>query len=194
MNTVKVISGIYKGKRIPFKNSAFDNADITSQKVKEALFSIIEPIIKDSSFLDLFAASGQIGLEALSRGSAFVAFNDFDKKRFDFVKNYIDSVVLNKDSFVVVNFHFERALRWFANKDYKFDIIFVDPPYAKNKHNEFYVELLNFISSLNLLNDDGIIIVQHDFDNSLDEKISNLVQTKRKNYGRTSLTFYMCDK
>jgi 16S rRNA (guanine(966)-N(2))-methyltransferase RsmD len=194
MNTIKVISGTYKGKRIPFKNDAFDNADITGQKVKEALFSIIDPIIKNSSFLDLFAASGQMGLEALSRGSAFAAFNDFDKKRFDFIKNYIDTVVLNKDSFVIVNFHFERALRWFANKDYKFDIIFVDPPYPKNNYNEFYLELLDLISSLNLLNDDGIVVVQHYSENNLDEKMSNLVQIKRKNYSRTSLTFYTGNK
>ena len=188
MNTIKVISGKYKGRRIPFKNNTFDNADITTQKVKEALFSIIDPIIKNSTFLDLFAASGQIGLEALSRDSKFVMFNDLDKKRFEFIKNYIDEIVLNKDSFVVMNFHYEHALRWLANKDYKFDIIFADPPYNKS---DIYIKLLSLISSLNLLNDDGIIAVQSE--NNLDEKAGNFVQIKNKNYGRTSLTFYTYD-
>ena len=191
VSTIKIISGKYKGKRIPFK---FIDADITTQKVKEALFSIIDPIIKNSSFLDLFTASGQIGLEALSRGSTFTAFNDLDKKRFDFIKEYIDSVVLDKDSFVVTNFHFEHALRWFTNKEYKFDIIFVDPPYIKNKYNEFYIKLLDLISSSGILNDDGLIAVQHHSENNLDEKIGNLIQTKRRNYGSTSLTFYEHDK
>ena len=192
MKTIKIISGTYKGIYIPFKNSAYNDADITTQKVKEALFSIIE--IQQTSFLDLFAASGQVGLEALSRGSKFAAFNDFDKKRYDFIKEYLETTISNKESFVVTNFHYERALRWFANKEYKFDIIFADPPYIKNKQGEFYDGLLNLITTSNILNDDGTVIVQHNSESKLPEKVNNLTQTKRKKYGRTSLTFYTPNK
>ena len=190
MSTIKVISGKYKGRRIPFKNNIYDNADITSQKVKEALFSIIDPVIKNSTFLDLFAASGQIGLEALSRDSSFVVFNDLDKKRYEFIKKNLDAIEINKDKYVVVNFHFEHVLRWLSNKENKFDIIYADPPYTKNKTGEVYVKVLSLISTLGLLKAEGIVAVQHDAGSEPPERVNNLTITKTKKYGRTSLTIY----
>ena len=91
MKTIRVIGGSLKGKNIPFDNNKYDQADISPQKIKGAVFSILGEELSGQIFLDLFAASGQIGIEACSRGAEKVVFNELEKKRYFFIKNIISN-------------------------------------------------------------------------------------------------------
>ena len=92
MSTIRVIGGSLKGRKIPFDNKKFKNADITTQKVKGAVFSMLGEDLYGTAFLDLYGGSGQIGLEALSRGSRIVIINEKDKERYEFLKSFIYGV------------------------------------------------------------------------------------------------------
>lgn len=85
---MNVIAGTYKGRTIPFSNRKFNNADITPQKLKGALFSILGEDLTGKSFLDLYACSGQVGIEAVSRGASFVLFNELNKKKIFFYQKF----------------------------------------------------------------------------------------------------------
>ncbi|HEY1406416.1 MAG TPA: 16S rRNA (guanine(966)-N(2))-methyltransferase RsmD [Spirochaetota bacterium] len=185
-----IIGGIYKGKQIPFTNSRYDNADITSQMVKEAVFDILSRRIRGSSFLDLFSCSGQIGFEALSRGASFVLMNERDQKRVSFIRKMKKELALGSEC-EVVSFDSERTLRLCASEQKRFDIIYLDPPYHKAHGTApIYGELVERIDGLLLLNDDGCIVVQHFIHNNLPEEICSFVRTDSRRYGQNALTFY----
>ncbi len=187
---MKVIAGKYKGRIIPFKNKKFNNADITTEKVKEALFSIIGETILEKRFLDLYACSGQIGLEALSRGTGNVVLNEINKKRFNFIQSLKENLKIQND-LSIFNLSAEKCLKILKKSGYLFDIIFVDPPYIKNNSKvDIYPDIIFKIAKLELLQVNGIIIVQHFSKNILDEKIANYTKTKSKIYGNNMLTIY----
>src|SRR3990172_4106761 len=94
MSRIRIIAGGLKGRVIPFSNKKFDDADITPQKVKGAVFSMIGEWLEGKGFLDLYAGSGQIGLEALSRGADPVVLNEPDARRFHFITSYLDGLDL----------------------------------------------------------------------------------------------------
>ena len=130
--TVRIISGTLRGKVIPFLNSRYGDADITSQKVKGALFSMLGEHLNGKVFVDLFSGSGQIGVEALSRGADLVVFNESDRSRFRFIKDFADAIRTESKS-IILNMMAEDALKYISARGIKADIIFVDPPYEKVK-------------------------------------------------------------
>ena len=108
---MRVISGTLKGITIPFDNDKYDNANATPQKVKEALFSILGDDLIGKSFLDLYACSGQIGIEALSRGAELVVFNEIDIRRYHFIKSQIEKRNLTENT-LFFRYHAFRCLRY----------------------------------------------------------------------------------
>lgn len=187
---MRIIGGRFKGRTIPFTNSKYDNADITSQIVKEAVFDILSGKIRGSSFLDLFACSGQIGLEALSRGASFVWMNERDRKRFSFIRRMVDDMKIT-EGFALTSFDASRVIRDSASAGKTYDIIYLDPPYHKFSGDApVYTDLLEKIDSVSLLSDDGVIVVQHFAQNALPESEGGLVKTDSRKYGQNALTFY----
>ncbi|HNX60618.1 MAG TPA: RsmD family RNA methyltransferase, partial [Spirochaetota bacterium] len=178
------------GRTIPFTNSKYDNADITSQIVKEAVFDILFSKIRGSSFLDLFSCSGQIGLEAISRGASFVWMNERDRKRFSFIRRMVDDMKIT-EGFSLTSFDAFRVIRESASAGKTFDIIYLDPPYHKFSGDApVYADLLEKIDTASLLSDDGVIVVQHFSQNILPESEGGLVKTDSRKYGQNVLTFY----
>ena len=127
---MKVIAGIFRGRVIPFSNKKFNNADITPQKIKGALFSILGEDLAGKWFMDLYACSGQVGMEAVSRGAAVVLFNEIDKKRYTFIKTLVEDWDC-KENTIVLSMPANRCIRYAGSREYLFDIIFCDPPYDK---------------------------------------------------------------
>lgn len=191
---MNVIAGTYGGRTIPFSNRKFNNADITPQKLKGALFSILGEDLTGKSFLDLYACSGQMGIEAVSRGASFVLFNELNKKRYIFIKNLVEE--WGCDTITrVLSMPAGRCMRYASNQDYVFDIIFCDPPYEKSREKPVrYKMILREISETRILKPDGIVVVQH-FDKSIvPEKAGDLKLVTNRKYGSNSLSEYILQK
>lgn len=190
MEGIRIIAGELRGRVIPFVNRRYEDADITPQKVKGAIFSMVGEWLHGKSFLDLYAGSGQIGLEALSRGGAPVVFNEADPARFRFIQSCVESFGL-LPSARIFNLPAERALKLFHEKGMSFDFIFLDPPYLKTSSgDDRYGDAIETIGSLELLAPGGEIIVQHYTDNRLGDRAVRFTVRAVRRYGKTTLTVY----
>ena len=177
---MRVISGKLKGRVL--KGYNIEGTRPTMDRVKESLFASIQDYIDDSIVLDLFAGSGNLGIEAISNGASRVYFVDNNRECIKVINDNINTFKINNQS-VVLNKDYKDALNYFKN-NIKFDIIFIDPPYKYNIRNE----LLDIILNNNLLNDNGIIV----FEYSNDEEIitSNFKLLKNKKYGDKYISIY----
>ena len=175
---IRVNAGKYKGRKIEEPNplTTRPSKDI----VKVGLFNIIRNEVINSTFLDLFAGSGQIGIEALSRNAKKVYFIEKDRNAFKILKNNLSYVPSN--DYEVINTDFKLFLDNSLNL-IKFDIIFVDPPYKMEINDEFISNLIS-----NYLNDSGILIFEREekFNDELNDKYS----FKEYKYGRSKLYIY----
>ena len=151
---MRIISGKYKGKKL--KGYDIEGTRPTMDRVKESLFSSIQNYIPDSICLDLFSGSGNLSIEALSEGAKYAYSIDSNYKAIKTIKKNIDTIRV--EDIEVLNMDYIEALKYFYNKNIKFDIIFLDPPYKTN-----YIEKsIKLIDEYNLLNDDGIIVCESD--------------------------------
>ena len=175
---IRVNAGKYKGRKIEEPNplTTRPSKDI----VKVGLFNIIRNEVLNCTFLDLFAGSGQIGIEALSRNAKKVYFIEKDRNAFKILKNNL-SYVPSSD-YEVINNDYKLFLDNSLNL-IKFDIIFVDPPYKMEINDEFISNLIS-----NYLNDSGILIFEREekFNDELNDKYS----FKEYKYGRSKLYIY----
>lgn len=179
---MKVISGILKGRNIDGYN--IDGTRPTMDRVKESLFGMIQNNIKDSIVLDLFAGSGQLGIEAISNGSKKCYFIDNNIEVIKVLRNNINNLNI-KDKSIILLSDWKKSLNEFNNKNIKFDIIFVDPPY----NYDVYEKILDKVSNLDLLNNNGIIVLEHS-NIKLKDKYNNLILYKEKKYGSKSVNIY----
>lgn len=189
-SNIRIISGIMKGRLIPFNQAKYNDADITPQKVKGALFSMIGERLHMKTFVDLYSGSGQIGFEAISRESQLVVFNEKDRQRFDFIKKFIVENGL-EERVLLLNLNAKSALRNMEERGVRADFIFADPPYEKEKgKTDFYNPVLEDIMGSGILTDNSEIIIQHFSANVLPESCGDLKKTGTRKYGTTSLSIY----
>ena len=178
---MRVISGTAKGTKL---NSIEDiSTRPTLDRVKEPLFSIIVSHIQGSSVLDLFAGSGALGIEALSRGSKYCVFCDKSYKSAQMLKQNLQKTKLNDKATVYI----EDYKKCLEKQKEQFDIIFIDPPYKL----DIGVDAINRIINNKLLSKDGIIILETDEDErdiTELEKLDIEMYDVRK-YGRVKLIF-----
>lgn len=190
MSGLRIIAGTMKGRVIPFDNRKFDNADVTPQKVKGAIFSMIGEWLEGKSFLDLYAGSGQIGIEALSRGSEPVVFNEADVRRFLFIKSSLQNLGI-VSGVELLNLPAVMALEMLHDRNKTYDFIFLDPPYLKIKEiADEYHEIILKISECGLLAPGGEIIIQYFSSNIIKEEVGSYHIKTTKKYGKTSLSTY----
>ena len=179
---MKVISGTLKGRNIIGYN--IDGTRPTMDRVKESLFATIQTNIKESIVLDLFAGSGQLGIEAISNGANTCYFIDNNKEVIKVLNQNISNLNIKNNSKVILS-DWKKSLNEFANQGIKFDLIFVDPPYDYN----VYEKILEKVSTLNLLNENGLIILEHS-NLKFKEIYNNLILYKEKKYGNKSINIY----
>jgi 16S rRNA (guanine(966)-N(2))-methyltransferase RsmD len=180
---MRIIGGRYRGRRIAMPRDIRPTKD----KVREAIFNIVAESIKGSRVLDLFAGSGGLGLEALSRGASYVAFVDnsrictviIDKNlKITAEEDGQYAEILTKDAFAAI-----KAL--YGRKE-KFDIIFLDPPYYKN----LIRKCLKNISVYDILTPSGFIIAEHFKKDEPPQAIEGLKLFRQKTYGDTVISMY----
>lgn len=177
---MRVVAGKYRG--ISLNEIKSDNIRPTTDKVKEAIFSKIQFDIKDSIFLDLFAGTGGMGIEALSRGAKDVYFADNNENSIKLIKsNFAKIKLLNYNLF---HLNFIKTLELLKSKNLKFDFIFLDPPYNEN----YGEKSIRRIHEFGLLQEDGIVIYEHlrekEFSLPDDYEVFDL-----KHYGTISVSF-----
>ncbi|MCD8300497.1 MAG: 16S rRNA (guanine(966)-N(2))-methyltransferase RsmD [Clostridiales bacterium] len=149
---MRIIAG--SARSLPLKTVDGMDTRPTMDKIKETLFNIIQWDLQDACFLDLFAGCGGIGLEALSRGAAKAVFVDVSRRAIACIKENIAFTGFGSRS-VVLNRDFRVALDTMRGR-YRFDIIYMDPPYGKG----MAAEALKIMDGAGLVADDGIIIVE----------------------------------
>lgn len=175
---MRVVSGIAKRKQLITLNG--DRLRPTTDRVKEAMFSIIQFNINSKEVLDLFAGSGQLGIEALSRNAKNCTFVDsnIDAHRIEIV-NLKNTNLLSKAKVLLSD-----SLKFLKNVKNKYDIIFLDPPYNTN----LLIRCLNVIHSK--LKPGGIVVCEHSKNVNILDNFENIALQKQYEYGRIMLTFY----
>ena len=179
---VRVISGSARGLKL--NTPGDDRVRPTTDRVKESMFNIVQDWVYDSQVLDLFAGSGALGIEALSRGASQAVFCDNSLDSIKIIKSNIENARV-ADRSQIVSGDFKRCLRDMEAKNQSFDMIFVDPPYYEG----LFEEVLDTIRSCKILKKDGIVIVEHDAKKPIGQ-VEGLEVYKEKKYGITMLTFY----
>ncbi|RLQ95853.1 16S rRNA (guanine(966)-N(2))-methyltransferase RsmD [Falsibacillus albus] len=184
---MRVISGTCKGR--PLKSVSGNQTRPTTDKVKESIFNMIGPYFEGGHGLDLFAGSGGLGIEALSRGFEHVIFVDRDNKAFQTIRTNIGLCGFEECSEVYKN-DAERALRAVVKREIAFDGIFLDPPYKKQQ----LTKILSSISKHNLLNENGYIVCEHSSDIILPREIDGLKMIRNETYGLIGVSIYTLAK
>ncbi len=178
---MRIISGKARGTKLYSLEGQTTRP--TLDRVKESLFNIIQNDIQDCVFLDLFAGSGAIGLEASSRGAKEVILCEKNRNAIEIIKKNIQKTHL-EDKTKLYEMSFENLLKK-LNK--KVDIIYIDPPYKT----DFVYESIKIINEKKLLNDEGTIIIETDEEDRIKKQLENLdieIESQRK-YGRVNLIF-----
>lgn len=175
---MRVITGSARGRRL----ITLDGDDVrpTTEKVKEALFSIIQFEIEGRRVLDLFAGSGQLGIEALSRGAKNAVFVDLSKKSAEVVKKNLESTGFEKSA-VVLN---TDSISFLRTRAEKYDIAFLDPPYRTG----LLKQALDNIERV--MSDGGVIIAECPYDEEFPEYAGSFLKTKEYKYGKIKLALY----
>jgi len=180
---MRVISGSAKGRSL--KAVPGISTRPTTDKVKEAIFSMIGPYFDGGYVLDLFAGTGGLGIEALSRGMQRAVFIDIEKKSIDTVQMNLRATGLAEQAEVYRN-DAARALKVLAKREQRFELVFLDPPYKM----KVIAELIGSMEEMNLLDTHAVIVVEHDAQDVLDEEIGRFEQQRRAEYGDTAVTIY----
>lgn len=173
---MRVISG--KARRTNLETIEGLETRPTTDRIKETLYNMINPMIYDCNFLDLFAGSGAIGIEALSRGAKLAVFVENNKNAINCINKNLLKTHL-KDNAKVYETDVNKYIQKAQNEGVVFDIVFMDPPYNK----EIEKEVLYSLSGSSIINEDTLIIVEASLDTKFDylEEIGFEIQ-KRKEY------------
>lgn len=180
---MRVISGEARGR--PLKAVPGKGTRPTTDKVKEAVFSIIGPYFAGGWALDLFAGTGGLGIEALSRGCDQAVFVDADKVSVDIVKQNLQATGFAARAEVYRN-DAGRALKALSKREERFVLVFLDPPYKLKTADELMLAMAEY----NLLVPQADVMVEHDSGHSYAEQIGPFRQLKHAKYGETAISVY----
>lgn len=179
---MKVISGKLKGRTI--KGYNINGTRPTMDRVKESLFAIIQDKINGSIVLDLFAGSGNLGIESISNGASVCYFVDNNYECIKVINDNIKTFNINEQSIILKRDYLD-SLKYFRDNNIKFDIIFIDPPYKYNIKNELLKKIIDY----DILNDYGIIVFEYQNEEDIDNDI-NLELIRNKKYGDKYISIY----
>ena len=177
---MRIIAGKYKSRIL--KSLSHEGTRPTADRVREALFSKLQTDINGGIVLDLFAGTGALGFEALSRGAKEVYLVDSNKSGHNLI---IENNKLLGENANVINADFSVALSTFISQKLQFDVIFLDPPYKTN----LAEAALLIIAKNKLLAEDGVVVFEHDKEKLNVIMPEGLVVYDQKRYGNTYLTY-----
>lgn len=177
-----MISGSARGR--PLKAVPGSGTRPTADKVKEALFHMIGPYFDGEHVLDLFAGTGGLGIEALSRGAASAVFVDLDPKAVATVRANVAAAKV--EGAEVYRNDAMRALKALAKRGRTFDLVFLDPPYRMRNAPEY----LLFMEEHGMVRDGAAAVIEHDASTAYPEACGRFTLVKRADYGDTAVSVY----
>lgn len=178
---MKIINGFLKGRNIIGFN--IEGTRPTMDRVKESVFGSIQNYVKDAIVLDLFAGSGNLGIEAISNGAKEVYFNDIKKDSIKVINSNIENFnIKNKSN--VLNFDYNKCLDYLKSQNVKFNIVFLDPPYKDFVLNE----VIDYMLKNDMLLENAIIVCEVNKNYLNDYK--ELLIKKSKKYGDKQVVIY----
>ncbi len=177
---MRIIAGELKGRRLV--TPADNRVRPTTDKVKEAVFSMISAYLPDSVVVDLFAGTGNLGLEDISRGAKRAYFVDRDRTSIAMIRENVKHCKV-EDRSVILWSDYTAALKKINDK---VDVIFLDPPYTAG----FIDKCLEAVAESNILLDDGIIVAEHSAKDAVPETAGGFVKVKTRRYGSINISVY----
>jgi 16S rRNA (guanine966-N2)-methyltransferase len=183
---VRVIAGELKHRSL--KTLPGRETRPTSDRLKESLFNLLQNKIEGCHFLDCFAGSGSIGIEAISRGASGVTFVESSPKAVRVIQENLNQLELKLSGDCrVMSKTIEDGIRILQQAGKKFDIVFLDPPYAAN---EQYPKVFGQLQECDLLNDDAVVIAEHSKFVKLEGCVGNLRKIREVRQGDSMLSLY----
>ena len=180
---MRVIAGQFKGRNL--KSPPSMQVRPTSDRLRETLFNVISARVPEARFLDLCAGSGAVGIEALSRGAAHATFVDRSRRSCQLIEANLALCRVPKEQRDIYCSEASEFLR--QSEGNLWDLIFFDPPYKED-----YLRTLQILASGKLLNNEGLLVVEHHHKNELPETVGRLTRTRVLKQGDSALSFYLC--
>jgi 16S rRNA (guanine966-N2)-methyltransferase len=181
---MRVIAGKYRSRRL--KGPGALRLRPTSDRLRETLFNVLGPAIADSYFVDLFAGTGAVGIEAISRGARDAFFIESNAKAARLIRDNLKSLDILRGA-EVIEADTVRGLEKLASRRLIADFIFLDPPY---ENTDEYFKVLEFLDASHLIAPRGIVIVEHFVKMELPERLNRLECTRELEQGDALLSFY----
>jgi len=181
---LRVIAGSVKGRKL--KAPVGLHTRPITDMIKEALFNVWGPDIYDATVLDLFAGSGSVGIEALSRGACKVVFVDNDIDAIKIIKENL-GICGFKNGWEVFKNDVFRVIELLTRHGQKFDYIYVDPPFSNAG---IFNEIMLVLGRADILEDDGILVIRARKQKEMAESFHRLVKYRQSNYGESNLHYY----
>lgn len=180
---MRIIAGDFKGR--PLSAVPGKGTRPTTDKVRESIFNMIGPYFEGGTVLDLYAGTGGLGIESLSRGMDKAIFIDIDPKAITVIKENVSSFRLDHQV-EIYRTDSNRALKALNKRGLQFDLVFLDPPYAKQK----IAEEIQLLQDYHLLMPDASIVAEHDAEVDLPEEIGRYAKVRFVTYGDTTVSIY----
>ncbi|MCP5051004.1 MAG: 16S rRNA (guanine(966)-N(2))-methyltransferase RsmD [bacterium] len=179
---LRIFGGIYKGRKLKSVN----NPDVrpTTAKVKLSFFDVVQSDIRETIFLDGFGGTGNIGIEALSRGADYVVFIDELTETVKVLRHNLEKIGIPTDHYRIIKGDYNRSVIQLAHDGFKFDMIFLDPPYQMLD----FANPLKVIYKRDILNEEGIIILERPSSLRFETKYFECFKTRK--LGTKSLDFF----
>ena len=184
---MRIIGGKYKGHLL----KTFSGRTIrpTSEKVREAIFNILGSEIEAAEVLELFAGTGALGFEALSRGAKMVTMVEKDRRALKIIRE--NTRILGfRDSVQIISRDYRSALRQIGGEDSEYHLVFADPPYRLLGGKGGIEKLLSLVDSSVSLTPDALIVVEHFLKIDFPSGPPGWIQVKRKQYGQTGVSIF----
>ena len=187
---LKIIGGIFKRRQLQVPTGLSTRP--TSSRLRESVFNILQNVIEEAKVLDLFAGSGAIGLEALSRGAKMVTFVEMERSALTCLKANVEALGVKDQTQIF----FKDGLAFLKETPATFDIIYIDPPYGLERQGSFLsAQLLSIIDEKKLLADNGDLFLEEmELDALKMQSLKNLVLCDMRKMGRSWLYHYQRKK
>ena len=169
---MRIVGGKYRHREIIYPNDS-SHTRPTKDRIREAIFSALGDI-SNARVLDLYAGSGAMGIEALSRGASHVTFVDISPLAIKVIKDNINKLKISDDECEVIKDSDFHALERFSLNQEKFDLVILDPPYQEGQ----YEEVLSFLINKDLLHNSAVIVME----SNRPIKLENIDYQKNKEY------------
>lgn len=180
---MRITSGSFKSRLIKAPRGIRPTLD----SVRKAIFDILGEHIAGANVLDLYAGSGALGIEALSRGASSCVFVDNNRSSIKAIKNNLDALGLScYEDIVIVACDVFKAIRVFSKSENRFDLIFLDPPY----HRSLTKKSLFLLGNYDILTKSGVVIAEHSKHDEVQNSVGKLKLFRSVRYGDTQISFY----